>query len=179
MPNAQPRYNALVQPTFTPPLRAACFDWGGTLMSEAGPEQLPMGTWPAVRAIAGARDALALLHGHLPLCIATNASVSDTAQIERALARVGLAQFFSHVFCYTELGCRKDEPAFWRAVSERLGVPATSLAMVGDSLEQDVRGPARAGVQSVWFSATAAVTERDVPRVAQLPEFARLVLQAL
>ncbi|HEY1230797.1 MAG TPA: HAD family hydrolase [Ramlibacter sp.] len=168
-----------MQPTFTPPLRAACFDWGGTLMSEAGPADLPMGTWPEVRAVAGARDALALLHGHLPLCIATNASVSDVSQIERALARVGLAQFFSHIFCYTDLGCRKDDPGFWRAVSERLDLPATSIAMVGDSLEQDVLGPARFGVQSVWFSATAAHVERDVPRVAQLPQFARLVLQAL
>ena len=168
-----------MQPTFKPPLRAACFDWGGTLMSEAGPDNLPMGAWPEVRAVAGARDALALLHGHLPLCIATNASVSDPSQIERALARVGLAQFFSHVFCYTELGCRKDDPAFWRAVSERLGVPTTSLAMVGDSLEQDVRAPARFGVQSVWFSKSAPYGDRDVPRVAQLPEFARLVLQAL
>ncbi|WP_427912706.1 HAD family hydrolase [Ramlibacter sp. MMS24-I3-19] len=168
-----------MQPTFTPPIRAVCFDWGGTLMSEAGPADMPMGVWPEVRAMTGARDALAMLHGHVPLCIATNASVSDTSQIERALARVGLGQFFSHVFCYTELGCRKDQPAFWRAVSERLDVPATSIAMVGDSLDQDMRGPARFGVQSVWFSATAALGERDVPRVAQLPEFARLVLQAL
>lgn len=175
----RPRYNHRVQPTFTPPIRAVCFDWGGTLMSEAGPGDLPMGAWPEVRAVAGARDALAMLHGHVPLCIATNASVSDPAQIERALARVGLAQFFSHLFCYTELGCRKDEPAFWHAVSQRLELPATSLAMVGDSLEQDVRGPARFGVQSVWFSATAPHADRDVPRVAQLPEFARLVLQAL
>ena len=91
----------------------------------------------------------------MPLCIATNASVSNTGLIERALARVGLAEFFSHIFCFSDLGCRKDDPAFWAAVSTRLGVPLTSVAMVGDSLEQDVLAPARFGVQSVWSTRPA------------------------
>ena len=139
-----------------------------------------MGAWPEVRAVPGAKEALQLLHGHVPLCIATNASVSDAGQVERALARVGLAQFFSHVFCYTELGCRKDDPAFWRAVSARLGVPLAAIAMVGDSLEQDARAPARFGVQSVWFNdAGSPVGSLDVPSVTHLPDFSRLVLQAL
>ena len=32
-----------------PHIRAVCFDWGGTLMSEAGPEDIPMCDWPEVR----------------------------------------------------------------------------------------------------------------------------------
>lgn len=147
-------------------------------MSEAGPVDLPMGTWPEVRAIRGAREALSLLHGRMPLCIATNASVSTTALIERALGRVGLADFFSHVFCYSDLGCRKDDPAFWDAVSARLGVPLTAIAMVGDSLEQDVLAPARFGVQSAWFDATGAGAPANVPTVTDLRDFARLLLQA-
>ncbi|MGZ5180368.1 MAG: HAD family hydrolase [Ramlibacter sp.] len=168
-----------MSPQLRAPIHAACFDWGGTLMSEAGPADLPMGAWPEVRALPGAREALALLHGRLPLCIATNASVSDRSQVERALARVGLGQFFSHVFCFTEIGARKDEPAFWLAVATRLGVPLASVAMVGDSLEQDVLAPARFGVQSVWFNAAGQVAPHPVPTVEQLPAFSRLVLQAL
>jgi FMN phosphatase YigB (HAD superfamily) len=147
-------------------------------MSEAGPAELPMGAWPEVRAIPGTREALSSLHGQLPLCIATNAAVSDTALIERALARVGLAKFFSHIFCFSDLGRRKDDPAFWDAVSARLGLPLTSVAMVGDSLEQDVLAPARFGVQSVWFNPGASAASANVPTITDLREFSRLVLQA-
>ncbi|GAC1529631.1 MAG: hypothetical protein NVS2B4_08080 [Ramlibacter sp.] len=165
-------------PTLRAPIAAACFDWGGTLMSEAGPGNLPMGAWPEVQAVAGAREALAALHGRLPLCIATNASVSNTRLIERALGRVGLAGFFSHIFCFSDLGRRKDDPAFWDAVSMRLSVPLASVATVGGSLEQDVLAPARFGVQSVWFDATGTRASATVPRVTDLREFSRLVLQA-
>jgi len=171
-------YNSPVHPTLRAPIHAACFDWGGTLMSEDGPADLPMGAWPEVRAMAGAHEALALLHGRIPLCIATNAAVSDRSKVERALARVGLARFFSHVFCFTEIGARKDEASFWQAVSTQLRVPLASVAMVGDSLEQDVLGPARFGVQAVWFNATGPVAPEPVRTVEQLPEFSRLVLQA-
>ena len=160
------------------PIAAACFDWGGTLMSEAGPDNLPMGAWPEVQAVPGAHEALSALHGRLPLCIATNAAVSNVGQIEQALARVGLAQFFSHVFCFSDLRRRKDDPAFWDAVAARLGVPLTSVAMVGDSLEQDVLAPARFGVQSVWFKAGGPDVDPHVPTVTDLREFSRLVLQA-
>lgn len=165
-------------PSFRAPIAAACFDWGGTLMSEAGPAELPMGAWNEVRAVPGAREALALLHGRLPLCIATNASVSDHGLIRRALARVGLDSFFTQVFCFTDLGCRKDDPAFWAAVSARLQVPLASIAMVGDSLEQDVLAPARFGVQSAWFDANGTGAPAHVPSVTDLREFSRLVLQA-
>ena len=57
-------------------IRAVCFDWGGTLMSERGPEDIPMGLWPEVEVVEGAAKALEVLHGKLPLAIATNASVS-------------------------------------------------------------------------------------------------------
>lgn len=165
-------------PMLRAPIHAACFDWGGTLMSEAGPVELPMGAWPEVRALPGAQEALELLHGRIPLCIATNAAVSDRSQVERALDRVGLGRFFSHVFCFTEIGARKDEPAFWEAVSRRLRLPLTAVAMVGDTLEQDVLGPARLGVQSVWFNATGQRAPHPVPMVDRLPKFARLVLHA-
>ena len=166
-------------PILRAPITAACFDWGGTLMAEAGPGDLPMGAWPEVRALPGAHEALAMLHGRLPLCIATNASMSDTGQIAQALGRVGLADYISHVFCFTDLGCRKDDPAFWHAVSARLGVPLASVAMVGDSMEQDALAPARFGVQSVWLNATGPGLEAHVPTVTDLREFSRLVLQAV
>jgi FMN phosphatase YigB (HAD superfamily) len=159
------------------PLRAVCFDWGGTLMAEAGPEDTPMGQWPQVAAVPGAAACLAALPPGLPLCIATNASVSGRASIERALDRVGFLGYFSEVFCYSELGVRKSEPAFWQAVQQRLGVPLEAIAMVGDSLEQDCLAPRRFGVQGVWFDPHGqSLPERtSVPRVQHLVDFANAV----
>lgn len=160
-------------------VRAVCFDWGGTLMSEDGPAELPMALWPRVQALDGAADALRLLAGRLPLAIATNAAVSDRRMIERALSRVGLDRYVDHVFCFTELGCRKDQPAFWAAVAATLGCAAQHIAMVGDSLDQDARGPRACGVQGVWLCpAGEGRDDAGVPCVDDLRRFAQWVLAA-
>lgn len=153
-------------------LHAICFDWGGTLMSEDGPADLPMADWPEVQATAGAAATLAALSARWPLYIATNATVSDRAQILRALERAGLAGYLTGIFCFRDLGLRKDDPAFWRHVADTVGAPATALAMVGDSLEQDVRAPAAQGLHAVWYNALAAAEAPDppVPSVGRLTE---------
>jgi FMN phosphatase YigB (HAD superfamily) len=161
-------------------IQAVCFDWGGTLMSEEGPQDISMGLWPQVRAITGAAEALEMLAGKLPLAIATNATVSKRPMIELALSRVGFRDYFSHIFCYTELGYRKDRREFWQAVQTSLGVPLECMAMVGDSYEQDALFPCSFGVQGVWFNEGDVVKRErvDLPVVEQLPTFARWVIEA-
>ena len=163
------------------PIHVICFDWGGTLMSEVGPQDRPMGQWPEVSAIAGAADCLASLAGEgRPLCIATNATVSRRPMIELALERVGLLRYFAEIFCYTELGFTKAQPEFWRTVAERLQTPLARIAMVGDSLEQDCIAPRNFGVQAVWFNegGRQPLPAVEVPWVRSLEDFARLVKNA-
>lgn len=168
-------------PVLRAPIGAVCFDWGGTLMVDDGPANSPMCDWPRVIAVPGARECLAALHGHAPLCIATNAGASDRPSIERALDRVDLLPFISHVFCQKELGYRKNDPAFWLAVGQRLDLPPDRIVMVGDSLEHDVETPLRLGLQAVWFNETGKSPEppTPVPTVTDLEEFAGLVLGAI
>ena len=131
-----------------------CFDWGGTLMAEGGPEELPMAQWPEVQRIDGALEVLASLHAEGErICIATNASVSTKPLISKALERGGLRRFIDHIFCYTDIGFRKSEPQFWHAVQERFGLADLSrVAMIGDSFEQDVLAPLRHGVGcAIWL----------------------------
>lgn len=156
---------------------AVCFDWGGTLMSEAGPQDRPMASWPEVKMIDGAAEALAALSGKYRLCIATNASISRRPMIERALERVGLRGYFSELFCFTEIGHRKDEPEFWQTVSRTLALPLDRIAMVGDSIEQDVLAPRRFGVATVWFNEAGRHPAPAEPlrQVTWLPEFSRWV----
>jgi len=162
-------------------VQAVCFDWGGTLMSEDGPTDVPMAMWPAVAAIEGAREALDALSGSVPLAIATNASVSTSSEVEQALSRVGLGGRFAHVFAFADLGIRKAEPEFWQIVSRELGVPLPRLAMLGDSLEADVRHPRRFGVQAVWFNPTgeSPLPSETIPTVRRLVEFAGWVKEAV
>lgn len=125
-------------------------------MSEDGPLELPMADWPEVRALPGAHETLAALAPHFLLCVATNATVSRRHDIERALARVDLLRFISHIFCYAELGVRKREPAFWDAVLKTLDLPPAAILMVGDHVEEDVLPPRRAGLEACLFSPGAA-----------------------
>ncbi len=151
------------------------FDWGGTIMSEEGPLDLPMALWPEVTAIDGAHETLATLSRRYRIGVATNASVSKRNMIEVALGRVGLRDYVSDVLCYTEIGARKDSDEFWRATLERLGAEADDLAMVGDSLEGDVLAPRSFGIYAVWFNPAGPVAGTAVPTVSRLPEVIPLV----
>jgi FMN phosphatase YigB (HAD superfamily) len=132
--------------------KCVLFDWGGTLMSEDGPLDVSMGMWPEVRAIDGAREILAALAPTHRLAVATNAVVSDRAMIELALERVSLREYITDIFCFTELGVRKDSPDFWSHVLATVKMRPSEVAMVGDTLEQDVFPPRRHGVFSIWFN---------------------------
>jgi len=168
-------------PSLHAPIGAVCFDWGGTLMVDDGPEDLCMCDWPRVAAVPGARECNATLHGRVPLCVATNAGASDRPSIERALDRVNLLPFISHVFCQKEIGIRKNDPAFWLAVGQRLDLPLDRIVMTGDSLEHDVDTPLRLSLQAVWFNERGGHPEPStpVPTVTDLEDFARLVLSAV
>ena len=154
------------------------FDWGGTLMSEDGPQDVAMAQWTRVSAIPGAEETLSRLAPEHRLAIATNASVSGRAMIALALQRVGLRPYISEIFCFTEIGARKDTAQFWQVVTSRLDVPASDLAMVGDSLEQDVMAPRRLGIFSVWFNQDnrqVAAPPDDVPTIHRLADLVPLV----
>lgn len=163
------------------PIRAVCLDWGDTLMADDGPPGVPMCQWPRVTAIPGARECLAALHGRVPLYVATNAGDSDQASIQRALGRVELASFFTHVFCLVEIGVAKSEPEYWQVVQTRLGLPASAIAMIGDDVETDVLRPREAGIQTVWFNQGGCHPDPSDPvaTVTGLVVFAQAVLRVL
>jgi FMN phosphatase YigB (HAD superfamily) len=146
-------------------------------MSEDGPKDVAMGLWPEVSAIPGAQLTLSLLAPRYRLAVATNAVVSGRDLVLRALERVGLGAYFSDVFCFAEIGARKDSEAFWDAVLARLRMRSSELAMVGDSLEQDVLGPRRFGIASVWFNedARAPAAPPGIPTIHRLPELVPLL----
>jgi FMN phosphatase YigB (HAD superfamily) len=157
------------------PLRVVCFDWGGTLMPEDGPADLRMVDWPQVRATGGARELLDALAPRYTLCVATNARVSHRPDVERALERVGLLRHIAHIFCFSDLGVRKDTAQFWQEVTRTLACTSDEILMVGDSLEQDVLGPAAHGVRGVWFNPDGERAPPGVTAIRHLSELLRLL----
>ena len=164
-----------------PPVRVVCFDWGGTLMADDGPDEVPMCEWPVVEAIPGARDCLEALAGLVDVCVATNAAASSRSMVELALERVDLLRFISRIFCPVDVGCRKSDPEFWRTVERSTGVPLEQTVMIGDSLDGDVISPARWGVKSIWFNrdGRAKAPTPAVAIVTLLADVPGLVVPAL
>jgi FMN phosphatase YigB (HAD superfamily) len=144
----------------SPRIRVVLFDWGNTLMVDDG-QPGPMAAWPRVAAVPGAAEALAALHGHCRLCVATNADDSGAREVMAALGRVGLARHIARVFSSRDVGARKPAPAFYAAVLDALradaaarGEPellADQVVMVGDNWENDVVGAWAAGFEAIWF----------------------------
>jgi len=132
-------------------------------MSEAGPPDYTMAEWPTVRAVDGAAAVLDALSRKFRIAVATNAAISRRPDIVRALERVGLAGFISDIFCRAEIGAVKSDPKFWRAVTASLGAAPDELLMIGDSLEQDVRGPQQAGIAAIWFNWKLSMPPADAP----------------
>jgi putative hydrolase of the HAD superfamily len=67
------------------------------------------------------------------------------------LDELGYADLFDSAFCSCDLGTTKDDPAFLRAVADRLGLPIGQLLLVDDS-EDHVETARRAGARAVQWS---------------------------
>lgn len=67
----------------------------------------------------------------------------------------------------SEVGYRKPHPAFYRAVCASLGLPPTRVLFIGDDPENDVLGPARAGLRAVRLDRSGG-TDKDPDVLANL-----------
>jgi len=135
-------------------IRAVVFDWGNTVMVDFGTSG-PMAEWPEVAAVGGVEGALRAVAARHDVALATNATDSDSRLVRRALARVGLDQYFGHIFVSSELGAEKPSAAFFAAVLAGLDRLPEETVMVGDNYDKDVRGARAAGLWSIWFNPAA------------------------
>ncbi|WP_187645786.1 HAD-IA family hydrolase [Streptomyces sp. TRM49041] len=72
-------------------------------------------------------------------------------QVRDALRRDGLAPLFGAVVLGGVDSAEKPAPEAFCTVLDRLGVPAERAVHVGNRLDTDVRGAARAGLRTVWM----------------------------
>ena len=128
------------------------FDWGDTVMRDHPEITIPMVEWETVEVIEGIDEMLAYLHSSgRRIVLATSAAISDETQIRGALARGGLASYFSRVYCFKNTNLPKGE-AFYRYILNDLNLSASDTLMVGDGFEKDIQIPSGMGIFAVWFN---------------------------
>jgi putative hydrolase of the HAD superfamily len=129
-------------------------------------------------------DAPALLDGvrALGLAIAVVANTFDPPGLFRAdLDRQGIAGRVDAIVLSCELGVRTPHPAVYAAVAAALGVPAQEVMVVGDTVANDVDGPAAAGMRgclAAWHRRDPAAAGRCVP-ICTEPRQLLVILEAL
>ncbi|MEJ5302943.1 MAG: HAD-IA family hydrolase [Bacteroidales bacterium] len=132
-------------------IRLIIFDWGDTLMRDYPGKAGPMYVWDHVECIEGVPELLAYLHGRYTLCVATNAGVSDTEAMRKALRRVNIEHYFSGFFSSKDLGVAKPDPRFFLNICAEMNVEPQHSLMIGNDYEKDICGAFQAGLFTVLF----------------------------
>lgn len=127
------------------------FDWGNTLMVDDPTRDDPMHKWSHLQIVPGVAEVLPKLAQRHVLAVATNAVHSKMDDVRLALARVGIAHYFKHLFCAADMGLTKENPEFWKMVLTTMGARAEDCMMIGDSLQADILPATRNGLSAIWF----------------------------
>ena len=92
------------------------------------------------------------------------------------LGRLRLREFFDAIVISCYAGETKPSEVIYEKAARRLAVPPESILHVGDSLEADVEGARKAGLQSVWLRrGKAKVGREEIKSLRQLEGLLRQV----
>ena len=95
-----------------------------------------------------ALNALQRIAARVPVAALSNGNADLTA--------IGIDHHFRFALGAREHGAAKPDAGIFHAACARLGVPAAQVLHVGDDIEMDVVGAARAGLRSCWLNRLAA-----------------------
>lgn len=112
-------------------------------------------------------EALRRIAARVPVAALTNGNAD--------LRRIGLDAHFRFLLGPCEHGCAKPEASIFHAACERLGCAPGEVLHVGDHIECDVLGAARAGLRSCWINRDG----REWPHAEPVPDLHFDTLAAL
>ena len=85
--------------------------------------------------------------------------------------RCGLDGIFQFVVFSQDIGFEKPDPRFYETAVREAGCPAEQILHVGDSLENDVEGAARAGIHTVWLNRDGAGNDTAIKPEFEIESF--------
>lgn len=132
-------------------IRALIFDWGDTVMRDYASEG-PMYSWTKVDWIPAVENLLKNVSEKYKCIIATSAEHSDTADMIKALERIGADIYFQQFYSQKELGFKKPDPRFFEAVISKAGLSSDECVMIGNVYEKDIVGAKSAGLKTIFFN---------------------------
>ena len=112
-------------------------------------------------------EALQRLAARVPMAALTNGNAAST--------RIGLMHLFGFQLGAREHGAAKPASSIFHAACRQLGTPPAQVLHVGDDVELDVVGAARAGLRTCWINRDM----RDWPRDDLRPDLEFPTLAAL
>ena len=128
--------------------------------------------------LLGAKVLLESLHGKVKLGIITN---GFNKLQQKRLAHTGFADYFEALIISEQIGKAKPAPEPFAAALAKLGNPDKSkVLMVGDTLESDVLGANRFGIDSCWLQHSDVEGTKDIEptyTVSSLYELADLLAE--
>lgn len=132
-------------------IKTLIFDWGDTVMRDYALDG-PMYAWNKVDWIPGTEDLLRLVKDSFACIIATSADHSGTEDMIKALERVGAKKYFQQFYSQKELGFKKPDPRFFKAVVKKAGLSSDECVMIGNMYEKDIVGAKSAGLKTIFFN---------------------------
>jgi HAD superfamily hydrolase (TIGR01509 family) len=133
-------------------IKALIFDWGDTVMRDFSDQPGPMADWEKVEWIPGAEAALKTLSKEYFCAIATNASMSDTELMRKALRRIDAEKYFRFFISSKDIGFEKPDLMFFRSIAALIGNNTNECIHIGNLYEKDIRGAKAAGMFTILFN---------------------------
>src|SRR5207245_2105180 len=89
---------------------------------------------------------------------------------------LGYAPYLSAIVDSRRVGLYKPDPAIFILAAARLGLPASTIMMVGDSFDRDVRPARSAGMMTAWLAGSGecpdpSLVDVRLARLSELPAF--------
>ncbi len=81
---------------------------------------------------------------------------NNYGNLERICRETGLDLLVDVMVDSNMVGCTKPDPEIFRAALSALGLDPFSAAMVGDSLNRDIRGAQTVGMKAIWLAGNKA-----------------------
>jgi putative hydrolase of the HAD superfamily len=150
--------------------RHIVFDWGNTLMEAPENNNGSMAFWPSIKKVNFADSVLAKLSITAQCHIATNAEDSSENEIRIALQRAGLEQYITHIFCFQKIGFKKPDDQYFQHIIRSLESPLSDIVMIGNSLNDDIKGALNIGIDAIWFNRNNEKQPKGINTIYSLDE---------
>lgn len=84
-------------------------------------------------------------------------NAADDEDVQTLVDNANLRPYFELILTSASAGIRKPNPRIFNIALEKLAIPASRAAMIGDTLGADILGAQNAGIFSIWITRRAQV----------------------